>query len=481
MSDAIRIERDGPVAVLIVDRPAVRNALDPATMTALGEAIGTLADRSDVRAVVLCGGGDRFIAGGDLRALASVRTPEGAQQMATLMQRVLNDLAALPMPVIAAIDRFALGGGAEIALACDLRVACADAFLVFKQTDLALTTAWGASRRLTTLLGESRALHLLWTGTRITAGEALAMGLINEVAPLGTTARAAATELAHRLAERPGTAVAGIKQLVQAVPRLEHAAQEALEARVFSHTWAAPAHWQAVDDFWAQRADRVPAPQAPKRGLFIVLEGLDGAGTTTQARILSDWLRTQGHPVHQTHEPSAGPLGTTLRQVLGRRIVGSDGERLDARAIAALFVADRADHLASEIEPLLADGVHVICDRYVHSSLAYQGAECDPHWVAAINAPMRSPDVVLYVRVPVEVAAARRAARKGTPEIYEVDDFLRRVADGYDGAEALRPGERVVRIDGAADIEAVTAACQAAIRPLLIQSQVDEKPRTEHS
>ncbi len=201
-------------------------------------------------------------------------------------------------------------------------------------------------------------------------------------------------------------------------------------------------------------------------GRFIVFEGIDGAGTTTQAALLSRWLRGEGHRVLETAEPSTGPIGTTLRQALGRRLVGVDGDRLDAKAIALLFAADRSDHLRGEIEPALAAGTWVVCDRYVHSSLAYQGVECDPAWVAQLNAPMRSPDLVIHLRVSAEVAAKRRAGRGGRDEIYEVDAFQRQVVQRYEEAPTLRPQDPVVVIDGAATAREVQRAVRAVIRSL---------------
>ncbi len=198
-------------------------------------------------------------------------------------------------------------------------------------------------------------------------------------------------------------------------------------------------------------------------GRFIVFEGLDGSGTTTQARMLVRWLEAQGRAALFTAEPSSGPVGTLLRQALADRLKGADGGPLRPGVVAALFVADRVDHLASEIEPALARGVDVVCDRYVYSSLAYQGVENDPAWVAAMNAPMRRPDLVLYLRVPTEVAAARRAARKGEVEIYEVDAFQREVARGYEEVGRWRPDDPVVVVDGVDSPEAVHSACVEAV------------------
>jgi dTMP kinase len=139
---------------------------------------------------------------------------------------------------------------------------------------------------------------------------------------------------------------------------------------------------------------------------------------------------------------------------------------VDPRTIAALFVADRADHLTFEIEPNLEAGVDVICDRYLHSSLAYQAVDCDPLWVAAINEPMRSPDLVLYLKVPPELAGRRRANRDDPAEIYEHDAFQRRVAAGYDAAQNLRPGDAITVVDGSGSIDEVHARCRSAVLEL---------------
>src|SRR5512139_742195 len=110
-------------------------------------------------------------------------------------------------------------------------------------------------------------------------------------------------------------------------------------------------------------------------GLFIAIEGIDGAGTTTQAKLLFDGLRARGLPVHLTREPSDGPIGVLIRQILTGRVVvpGLQGPRApDWATMALLFAADRLDHVEAEIAPNLADGVTVVSDRYDYSSVAYQ-------------------------------------------------------------------------------------------------------------
>lgn len=464
-TEDVRIELDGAVALLVVDRPAQRNALARGTMARLAEAVARLAAAPEVRAVVLAGGGDTFIAGGDLRDLGALTTGESGAEMAALMQGVLDALAALPVPVIAALDGSAIGGGAEVALAADVRIAASDAWLAFRQIDFAVTTGWGGTQRLVGLVGRSRALHLLWTGARVTAADAFRLGLVDEVAPPGERALDAARTMAQRLIRRPRHVLAGLKRLVDAAggPAAEH---RVLERTLFAEAWGHGDHFAAVERFLAARG--IPAgDDASAPGLFIVLEGIDGAGTTTQARMLCRWLGSLGQPVHPTAEPSGGPIGTLLRQALGGRVLGRDGERLCPETIATLFAADRFDHLRTEIEPALRRGMHVVCDRYDHSSLAYQGLENDPRWVSTLNAAARRPDLVLFLDVDPAVAARRRAGRGLTPELYEFDELQVRIAAAYRDMERWRPADPVVRVDGNASVREVQRICRAALMPLL--------------
>ena len=206
-------------------------------------------------------------------------------------------------------------------------------------------------------------------------------------------------------------------------------------------------------------------------GRFIVLEGLDGAGTTTQARRLAAALRAAGRAVHVTAEPSGGPAGQLARLVLTKRLVGAHGQPggFDPAARALLFAADRLDHLSVEVLPKLAAGDDVISDRYTLSSLAYQSLTTgDLAWVEALNARARAPDVTLFLRVSPDVALARRQADNGGGELFEVPAFQREVARAYDRCvERLKErGERVIVVDGERPVEEVTAACSAAVAAL---------------
>jgi dTMP kinase len=196
------------------------------------------------------------------------------------------------------------------------------------------------------------------------------------------------------------------------------------------------------------------------RGRFVVLEGLDGAGTTTQARLLGDRLRAEGRRVHVTAEPSGGPAGALVRQVLTHRVSGGAGG-FDPGALALLFAADRLDHVAAEVLPKLEAGVDVVSDRYTLSSLAYQSLTTgDARWVAAVNAKAMPADLVLFLKVRPKVAVGRREAASIDRELYEVAEFQRRVARSYERAVARlqAAGHRVEILDGERPVNEVAGA-----------------------
>lgn len=196
------------------------------------------------------------------------------------------------------------------------------------------------------------------------------------------------------------------------------------------------------------------------RAPFIVFEGLDGAGTTTQAQRLVEALKAKGRAAQFTREPSDGPIGTLIRQALTHRLRLPNGNRMIPETMGLLFAADRTDHMAAEVEPLRANGTAVVCDRYMLSSIAYQGQELDPAFVQAINAKASPPDLTLFVRVSPETALRRRQGRALAEELYEKLETQKRVAAGYDlAANQLREPHHIVTIDGEGTIEAVAEAC----------------------
>ena len=210
-----------------------------------------------------------------------------------------------------------------------------------------------------------------------------------------------------------------------------------------------------------------------QRSHFIVLEGVDGAGTTTPTRELGKALKAAAVLVHTTAEPSSGPMGALLRQTLMGRVVVSDGGG-DTRppswnTMALLFAADRLDHVETELAPNLEDGVTVICDRYYHSSVAYQsitGGGVDAiGWIRDINRYARRPDLTLVLDVPPDVAAERRANRRGE-EIFDAEPIQEQLSGFYGGLEQHFPGERIVHVDAVGDVKTVAARVLGEVQAL---------------
>ncbi len=202
------------------------------------------------------------------------------------------------------------------------------------------------------------------------------------------------------------------------------------------------------------------------RGRFIVLEGIDGAGTTTQTRRLQQWLEQSGIRVHPTREPSDGPIGTLLRGVLSGRIRQSEaagGGPLSQHAIALLFAADRLDHISSEVEPALSQGFWVLSDRYVTSSVAYQGTLVGAEWTRTINGLAPSADVTFLLDLPAQVAMDRLHKGRAAEEIYEKQDLLQRVAAAYQ-TEAKAMGQSCVVVDATLSPDQVFQTIVAELR-----------------
>jgi dTMP kinase len=208
-------------------------------------------------------------------------------------------------------------------------------------------------------------------------------------------------------------------------------------------------------------------------GLFVVFEGIDGAGTTTQCERYAARLRARRRLVHVTREPSTGPIGSMIRLALTHRL--SLPTTHQAQVMALLFAADRLDHVASEVDPHLRDGYVVLSDRYDLSSLAYQSTTASESeeesagavsWIRELNRHARRPDVTLVLNVSPDVAAARRRARGGAAELFDDADVQARLAEAYLSADSLVPGDRVVHLDGDASADVVEAAVAAVLDPL---------------
>jgi dTMP kinase len=206
-----------------------------------------------------------------------------------------------------------------------------------------------------------------------------------------------------------------------------------------------------------------------QQGRFIVFEGLDGAGTTTQSRLLAERLQHKGRTVHLAHQPSDGHVGQLIRQILAGRAATAqaDGKLgvVDERVMALLFAADRLDHLGSQIEPRLGRGEDVILDRYALSSLAYQGASVSHEFIQAANRYARKPDLTLFLYVPASVALERVRARGAKLERYETAAQLQAIEREY--SRLVGTLASVVSIDGTRPATEVADLCFAALQQQL--------------
>ena len=231
----VDLELDEGLAVVTIDRPHARNAIAPTTMDELDKALDAAAG---AKALVITGAGDRaFVSGGDLKQLSAIRTEEDAMAMALRMRGICDRIAAFPGPVIAALNGHAFGGGAEVAVAADIRVAAADIRIGFNQVALAIMPAWGGAERLAQLVGKGRALMLAGAGTVLDAAEAQRVGLLELVLPRAEFAEGWRT-LARSLATNPARE---IKRVMNgAVPEEE-------AARAFARLWVSDEHWQAAE------------------------------------------------------------------------------------------------------------------------------------------------------------------------------------------------------------------------------------------
>ena len=253
MPGGVRVEIDAGIALVTIDRPEARNAIGFATTTELDAALDEVLE-SDAAVLVVRGGGDRaFVSGGDLKELSAVRTHEAAVDMARRVRRLLDRVATFPVPVIAALNGHALGGGAEVAIAADIRIAADDVKIGFNQVALGIMPAWGGAERLAQTIGRSRALLAIATGELYDAPTAQRLGLVDIVVPRATFDDAWRS-LARRLASTaPGTTRA-VKSVISAASPSWHPELEADATEEFAHLWTADAHWDAVEELQQKRS-----------------------------------------------------------------------------------------------------------------------------------------------------------------------------------------------------------------------------------
>ena len=185
------------------------------------------------------------------------------------------------------------------------------------------------------------------------------------------------------------------------------------------------------------------------RGKFIVFEGIDGSGKSTQIQNISNRLKDQDLKIYTTFEPSDGPVGSLIRQMLSNKI------RTDQRTIASLFAADRTDHLTNQkngIKKKVDDGDIVLCDRYYFSSYAYHAQYIDLDWVIhtnSLNAEILRPDLTIFIDVDPDICLKRIKQSRSQFEMYEKIDVMKKVRINYFKAfDILKDKEKIAVING---------------------------------
>lgn len=252
----LRAEREGAVLVLTIDRPGAKNALDSKVMEGLETELDRAKKDRALRAIVLTGEGDAFSSGGDLQELRNVTGLTETEKFCDFGRRICQKIGELPVPVLAAITGVAYGGGAELALACDMRIADPSARISFKQVRMGVTTAWGTVPRLVSIVGHGTASRLLMTAHEIGAKEARALGLVDEIADKGA-ALMVARAWAHDIEAGAPKAVAEMKALLR-LTREAPDKVDAEERKRFVLAWTGQEHADAIEAYFARRPSRWP-------------------------------------------------------------------------------------------------------------------------------------------------------------------------------------------------------------------------------
>ena len=249
---AVRMEIEGPIATLTLDRPAVLNALDAQVLGELQAAIARLAGDRSVRGVIVTGAGPKaFVAGADIQELAGL-DGAGGYRAARRGQEVFRALERLPVPTVAAVNGYALGGGLELALACTLRIVAEGARLGLPEVGLGLIPGYGGTQRLARLIGTGRALELILTGEPVTAEEAHRVGIVNRVVPAADLLSAART-LLLTIASRGPLAVAAALDVVRSGVDSSFEAGLELEAQAFGRLCASEDMHEGTSAFLGKR------------------------------------------------------------------------------------------------------------------------------------------------------------------------------------------------------------------------------------
>ncbi len=249
---AVEITRAGAVAVVVVNRPEALNALNAETNQALLEAVRELSVDESIRAVVLTGAGDKaFVAGADIAEMRGL-TVEQARRFGALGQTVMSDIEASPQPWVAAVNGFALGGGCELALACDIRLASDNAKFGQPEINLGITPGFGGTQRLPRNVGEGWAKYLVLSGRHIRADQALRIGLVQAVFPKDELMQKA-MRLAEELAGKSRLAMRSCKAAVNAAVDTDIVTGQGIERDLFARAFATEDQTEGMAAFLEER------------------------------------------------------------------------------------------------------------------------------------------------------------------------------------------------------------------------------------
>ncbi len=249
---AIDVERAEGVATVTLNRPEALNAFDTAQLERLLAVLRELRDDRSVRCVVLTGAGDRaFAAGADIKEMVEL-SPQDGLAFGRLGHAVTAAVEALPQPAIAAVNGYAFGGGCELAIACDIRLASDNARFAQPEVSLGIPPGWGGTQRLPRLIGPGLAAELIYTGRQVHAAEAHHIGLVNAVHPLDQL-MPAAREMAARIARNSPAAVRASKNLIALSFTADPAAGLAAEVASFGTAFAAPDRSEGMRAFVEKR------------------------------------------------------------------------------------------------------------------------------------------------------------------------------------------------------------------------------------
>jgi enoyl-CoA hydratase len=253
MSDAnLLLEKDAAVATITFNNPKALNALTEGTFTGMESLLDELENDAEIRVIILTGAGDKaFIAGGDISHLASLDA-EGARQFALLAQRVIDRIETFPKPVIAAVNGYCLGGGNELAMGCDMRIAADSAKFGQPEVKLGIIPGFAGTQRLSRLVGKGRAKEMIYTGEMIDAAEACRIGLVNRVVAKDRLIKEAKA-LAMKMCDKSASAIRLCKEAIDNGLEMDFARAARYEADLFGLSFTTADCKEGISAFLEKR------------------------------------------------------------------------------------------------------------------------------------------------------------------------------------------------------------------------------------